>query len=253
MSQLIFLGTAGARFVVFKQIRASGGIWLKTDNTNILIDPGPCSLLRVLKSKHKLSFEKLDAVILSHRHLDHSADVNVVIEAMTDGGFKKRGELFAPADAILGEDPVVLKYLREYLHKITIIKEKKVYKIKDIEFHAPCRHRHRGETYGFIFNISGKRLGFIVDTEFFEELKEFYKESDILVINVVRFEKKEGLDHLCVKEAEEIIKAVKPEKAILTHFGMTMIKAKPWMVAEKISKNTGVNVIAANDGMLIEF
>ena len=27
---------------------------------------------------------KLDAIILTHRHLDHAADVNVMIEAMTE-------------------------------------------------------------------------------------------------------------------------------------------------------------------------
>ena len=30
VSRLVFLGSGGARFVVFRQIRASGGIWLES-------------------------------------------------------------------------------------------------------------------------------------------------------------------------------------------------------------------------------
>ena len=33
----------------------------------------------------------LDAIVLTHKHLDHSGDVNAMIEAMTQGGTKKRG------------------------------------------------------------------------------------------------------------------------------------------------------------------
>ncbi|MCD6220082.1 MBL fold metallo-hydrolase, partial [Candidatus Calescamantes bacterium] len=70
MEKIIFLGTGGARVVVFKQIRASGGAWIIKGNTQVLFDPGPGSLLRCLENG--LSPTKLSAIILSHRHLDHS-------------------------------------------------------------------------------------------------------------------------------------------------------------------------------------
>ena len=44
MSFIKFLGTAGARFVVMKQLRASGGVWLSLGKTNLYIDPGPGAL-----------------------------------------------------------------------------------------------------------------------------------------------------------------------------------------------------------------
>jgi hypothetical protein len=37
--------------------------------------------------------------------------------------------------------------------------------------------------------------------------------------------------------------------AILTHFGMTMWRAKPWELAKKLSEETGISVIAARDGL----
>ena len=42
---------------------------------------------------------ELDAIVLSHKHLDHSGDVNVLIEAMICRRFRPRGTVFAPADA----------------------------------------------------------------------------------------------------------------------------------------------------------
>ena len=73
--------------------------------------------MRCLSSKPKLNPLVLDGIILTHRHLDHSNDINVMIEAMTNGGFKKKGIVFAPSDA-LEEDPVILEYFRDHVDKI---------------------------------------------------------------------------------------------------------------------------------------
>ena len=59
MDYIKFLGTAGARFAVMRQIRKTGGIWLSLDNTKILIDPGPGSLVRCLSSKPPLNPQEL--------------------------------------------------------------------------------------------------------------------------------------------------------------------------------------------------
>jgi ribonuclease BN (tRNA processing enzyme) len=243
--KLTFLGTAGARLMVASQILASGGLWLDLGGVEILLDPGPGTLVQATKRKLKAS--KLQAIILSHRHLDHSADVNIMIEAMTEGGLRRKGILFAPSDA-LEEDPVVLHYLRPYLERIETLEEGKSYSIGEISFHTPIRHQHAGETYGVVFETPRHTISCLVDTRFFEELCLHYK-GDLLILNVVRLEPGGPFDHLSAAEAGEIIKELKPKAAILTHFGMTMWRAKPWEVARRLSDETGVRVIAARDGM----
>jgi phosphoribosyl 1,2-cyclic phosphodiesterase len=250
MNKIKFLGTAGARFVVMKQLRASGGIWLTLDDTNVMIDPGPGSLVRCISSKPKLNPMDLDGIILTHRHIDHSNDINIMIEAMTNGGFKKKGVVFAPRDALEG-DPVILKYAREQVERIEILKEKGKYEVGNISFETPIRLKHGVETYGL--NIRGKTcsISLITDTDYFSGLAAYFT-GDILIVNVVMLEDKSTIEHLCLQEAEQIIETHKPRLAILTHFGMGMVKAKPWEIAEQLTKKLGVQVIAARDGMEVD-
>jgi len=242
-----FLGTAGARFVMIKQLRSSGGIWINAEGKNILLDPGPGSIVQCNKSKPKLNPENLDAIILSHKHLDHCSDINVMIEAMTGGGFKKRGAVFCPSDA-LNKDPVILKYAQKLPQKIISLKQKKKYNIDGFEFQTSMLHKHQFETFGIKFKIKNKSVSFLMDTKYFPELENFYS-TDILVLSVTFYEPWPKIDHLCLEEAKQIIKKVMPEKAILTHFGMSMLKHKPDILARNMSKELKTEVVAAYDGM----
>jgi len=243
-----FLGTAGARVMVASQILESGGLWFDLGGTEILLDPGPGTLVRAVRKKLKPT--KLAAIILTHRHLDHSADANIMIEAMTEGGLRRRGTLYAPADA-LEEDPVVLRYLRPYLQRIEVLKEGESYSIGDVSFHTPIRHRHPVETYGVVLKTPRNTISCLVDTRFFRELCDHYQ-ADLLILNVVLIESGWPVDHLSVLEAGTLIKCLKPRAAILTHFGMSMWRAKPWEVADRLSQQTGIEVIAARDGMTFD-
>lgn len=246
-----FLGTAGARFVMIRQLRASGGIWISYKGTNALIDPGPGSIVRCATSKPKLDPTKLDGIILTHRHLDHSGDINVMIEAMTEGGFKKRGVVFCPKDAI-GEETVILKHTLGYLQNLEILQENKTYEIGEFEFQTSMRHIHPVETYGLKFRMKNTSISILSDTKYFKELESFYK-TDILIISVVFFGPRPGIDHLSLPDAESLIRDIKPKKAVLTHFGMTMLSAKPHLKAQDLTKRLGIEVLAAYDGMTLNF
>jgi phosphoribosyl 1,2-cyclic phosphodiesterase len=247
MNIIKFLGTAGARFVVSRQLRASGGLWCTLEGRNILIDPGPGSLLRCLSSRPRLDPSKLDAIILTHKHLDHSNDINIMIEAMTEGGYKKRGSVFCPEDA-LENDPVILKYIRSHPEKIDVLSSNKEFILGELLFKAVGGHIHGVETYGLFFTLKNGTVSLVSDTKFFPEITEYYK-SDVLIINVVFYQPRDEFDHLNIRDAETIIDAVRPKIAVLTHFGMNMIKAKPYEQAKNLTERLGIPVISACDGM----
>ena len=242
---ITFLGTAGARFMVTKQLAASGGLWLSLGGTEILVDPGPGSLVQ--STKRKLRADKLSAIILSHRHLDHSADVNIMVEAMTEGGFNQHGWLFAPADA-LGDEPVIFSYLKGYLEGIEVLREGKSYSIDNVSFTTPIRHLHPVETYGVLFRAAGHTFSYITDSRYFDGLCAGYA-SELLIINVVLLEARQFVDHLSIPDVAHIVGELKPRVAIITHFGTNIWRQKPWEIAQRLSEQTGVRVIAARDGM----
>ncbi|WP_456370330.1 MBL fold metallo-hydrolase [Thermodesulfatator atlanticus] len=254
MATIKILGTAGARFVVAKQLRSSAGTYIEHDGTRIVLDPGPGTLVTMAKQKPRLAVEKLSGIILTHAHLDHSNDVNILIDGLTEGGLKRRGVLFAPRECLQGESAVVLKYLRPYLKEIRILEAEKEYKLGNIPFRTSCRHYHTAETYGLVFKFGKKQVGFLVDTLFFPGLLKSYEGCDILILNVVRYKPhpSPNVQHLCLRDAEEILSKLRPEKAILTHFGMTMLQARPNQVASKLSRKLRLDVVAAYDGMSIE-
>ncbi len=249
-----FLGTAGARFIVSKQIRASGGVFIHINDINIILDPGPGTLVRMAKSRPKIDIESIDAIILSHLHIDHSNDVNILIDGMTLGGIKKKGQLFAPEDALFGENRVVLPYTRAFLSNIQVLKGNSVYHIDGVPFSTSTRHKHSVETYGIKFKLKDKLLSFMVDTRFFPELIESYKDSEIIVMNTVRYKSVKGtsIQHLSVEDVVTVANEIRPKLIVLTHFGGTMLKANPYKVAQSISEETGINVIAASDGMRLD-
>lgn len=249
MSSVTFFGTGGGRMVVLNQMRKSGGFWLNIEDVNIMHDPGPGSLL--MMSQLGFKPKELDAIILSHRHIDHSNDINVVTEAMTGGGFTPRGRLIVPADC-LNPDPVILQYIRPFV-EITIIQKGMEIITNGIRTRFPVKNKHPVETYGIIHTFkSGQQLGYIPDTEYFPELSDAYKGVDFLMINVVRMTTNKRIRHLNIEEAAMLIEKIRPKMAILTHFGLQILKASPETQASMISEKTGVKVIAAQDCMTIE-
>ncbi|HKF18824.1 MAG TPA: MBL fold metallo-hydrolase [Candidatus Dormibacteraeota bacterium] len=250
--KLTFMGTAGARFMVAKQLAASGGLYMEQDGTRIAMDPGPGAVVQY--AKRKVDLARLNGILVSHRHLDHCSDVNVLIEAMTEGGFRRRGTLFCPSDA-LDEDPVVLRYLRDFPEKVVRLEAECEYRLGDISFATTRRHIHGAETYGFRFGDPGDgglpQLGWVTDSKYYDGIAEDHC-AEVMVIHTVLAHSRPDLPHLGLDDAERIIDVARPRLAVITHFGMNVWRAHPWEVAAGISQRTGVEVKAARDGMSLE-
>ncbi len=73
------------------------------------------------------------------------------------------------------------------------------------------------------------------------------------MVHVVRLRTvgKEPTEHLSVEDVRTILKKAKPRLTLLTHFGMTMTKAKPRRVAAEFKKELRLKVVAASDGTKI--
>ena len=254
MIEILFLGTGGARFVVARQIRASGGMWMRFGETQLHVDPGPGALIRALSHVPPRNPRELDAVLLSHKHLDHSNDVNIMIEAMTSGGFAHRGALFAPADALAGE-PVVLPYAQKFVERVeTLEPAGGPYRVNDVEIFTSVQHLHSVQTYGLHFRYAGTTVSYLPCGKFFPGLIDDYRKHapDVLVMNVLRYRDAMDVDHLTFDQARDVIAGVRPKVCVLQHFGTKMLEQDPARLARETEAELGVRVIAAYDNLLLD-
>ncbi len=252
MAKIIFLGTAGDPAVMGKQLRASGGFILQIDDLQFHFDPGPGSLNKM--RDFGINPHHTTAILVTHNHINHCNDVNAVIDAMTHGGIEHRGvilgskSLFLPVD---GNYPVLTKYHLGLVEKVIPMELDHKVAMEFIEINAlPVDHTD-SSAVGFKLFCPRFTLAYTGDTAFTPELVESLKGSDILILNVPYPEDKAIGKNLDTHTALEIINQVRPKLAILTHFGLEMLKTDPLNEAREIQRLTGIQTIAAQDGLAI--
>jgi ribonuclease BN (tRNA processing enzyme) len=242
MVSVTFLGTAGGRYVMLSQRRYSGGIWLEFE-PDVILDPGPGALLRALEFKKNPS--KLHAVFVSHKHLDHYNDAEVMIEAMTEGAKKKKGLLVCPES--------VLDYVSDYHRESTDVLTPKPFdefNVGDARVKALPTLDHI-EGLGFRFTTKEGVVVYSSDTDYSEELSREYMGASVLILNVIFPSGEKIKPHLNTDKAIDIVSIAKPKLCVITHFGMQMLNAGPEREASIIEKATGIKTLAARDGQTI--
>jgi ribonuclease BN (tRNA processing enzyme) len=252
MSKIIFLGTAGSSAVVTKQLRASGGIILQVEDLQFHIDPGPGALIKA--KEFGINLHHTTAVLVSHNHINHCNDLNVIIDAMTHSGIEHRGILLASKSLLQESEnshPFLTKYHKNLLEKIIPVEKKHKVGIELLEINAlPAEHTDP-DAIGFKFFCPRFTLSYSGDTQFSEKLVEELKGTDILILNVPYPENKGVGKNLDTQSAIKIVSSVRPKLAILTHFGLDMLKADPLQEAREVQRITGIQTIAAQDGLAI--
>jgi phosphoribosyl 1,2-cyclic phosphodiesterase len=253
-SSILFLGSGGARFVVARQLRSSAGMWMRFGTTQLHVDPGPGALVRALSHVPPCNPRELDAIVLSHKHLDHSGDVNAMIEAMTSGGFRKRGRVIAPTDAF-EHGAVVLPYAQRYAETIVRLEANSgPYAIEDVELRTTRAHHHAVATYGLLLQYGDLRVAYLPCGRYFDELADDYAAfaPHVLVTNVLFYRDVPNVDHLSWEGARSIVEAVRPRVAVFQHFGTKMLEAQPGHLAQELEDELGLRAIAAYDGLTLD-
>jgi len=248
---ITFLGTGQGSFVVGRNILSSGGIIIQVDENQFHIDPGPNALKNT--AQYGINTRANTALLVSHAHLNHFNDINAVIDAMTYSGFDKKGVLIANKTVVNGNENYkapLMPYYRDFLERFIVLEAGQRVGINEIEILA-LKTKHSEQAIGFKFFTPYFTLSYSSDTKYFPELIEEYKNSNILILNVPHLKKEEAKDNLCIEDAIKIIKEVNPRLAIIQHFGIEMVKADPLYQIREIQKSTGIQTIAAKDGMVI--
>ncbi len=253
VTSLTFLGSGGGRFTTIYQVRATGGVYLEDGRVRVHIDPGPGALVQM--HRFNVNPTKTDIIAVSHAHTDHYTDAEVLIEAITNGGTKKKGALIGSKSVIEGYDefdPAISRYHRGLVDKVLSFTPGESFEYKHLRIKATKSFHNDPTTIGFRFETTKGVISYMADTDYDDSLAEEHEGARILILPVTRPLGAKIPYHLSTKEAAKIIAAVKPELAILTHFGLKMIEENPDFQADWIWKETGIRTIAADDGMVVE-
>ncbi|MBO8136931.1 MAG: MBL fold metallo-hydrolase [Desulfotomaculum sp.] len=279
--RIMFLGTGGNPEATFTQQPRTAGFILDAAGVRLYVDPGPGAVVRARQMNIDLG--SLDAVYISHGHLDHYGGVEGVVEAMCWAMYARRGYLLAPPNVLETERLV------SYYHQgassygsykggpeVIPLKKDKPVKIKDAVL-TPAAVYHSNMNFGFVLKTKKLTIGYTSDTnyicrystpsgvkevgptgpimditgitEYRRDLKEIFSAVDVLVANVTSHNAW-AHRHLTTIGLAHLLKNSKVKLCFLTHFNhscVTPADLRPLM-ARYVQEATGVKTVAAYDG-----
>ncbi|MCD6502691.1 MAG: hypothetical protein J7K58_00415 [Euryarchaeota archaeon] len=118
---------------------------------------------------------------------------------------------------------------------------------------TPFRTIHtEPSTVGFRIKVGNKKVTYVADTKYFSNLRHYIDESDLVILPVTLPRNYQLPHHLNTADTIKLLKGLNINLCIITHFGSRMLRSDPEKEAMWIKKETGLEVIAAHDGLEIE-
>ncbi len=221
----------------FRDKRTRTSIHIDVDGQSIVIDTGPDFRLQILRER----ILKLDAVIFTHQHRDHTSGLDEV----RSFNFKQKSDM-----PIYGSREVIEQLKKEYEYIFNpgdypgvpsvneFIIDTNTFRINNTNI-IPINLLHYNlPVFGFrIYDFT-----YITDANYIDDdEKEKIKGSKVLVVNALQ--KKHHISHFNLQEALDIIAELKPEKAYLTHISHYLGQSR------KVEAELPENVMLAYDGL----
>jgi phosphoribosyl 1,2-cyclic phosphate phosphodiesterase len=200
-----------------KDIRLRSSILINVEQKNILIDCSPDFRQQMLKN----NFSKIDAILFTHEHSDHTAGLDDVRPISFKYGKiplfgKKRvlKKLEKRFDYLFDDSSGYTGSPHVYSNNV---KKNTDFKIDDLVFKPISYMHHKLQVFGYrLFNFA-----YITDLKTINdnELKKLMN-LDCLVLNALRH--KEHYSHINLNQALEIVEILKPKTTYLTHIAPDM-------------------------------
>lgn len=197
-----------------KANEATSGFLLEKDGFSLLID---CGSGVVSQLQNYCQLEQLDAVILSHYHQDHMADIGVLQYAIMMNTYAGK----------------ITKALPIYGHKLDEAKfHSLTYEpfVKGMEYRPDetleigpfsinfLQTNHPAPCFAMQITDHKHVLVYTADTDMFDELPAFIRDCDLLITECSFFanQKKAG-GHLSSKDVSHLARLTQPKHVLLSH------------------------------------
>ncbi len=222
-----------------KRLRSS--ILIEYDNYNFVIDCGPDFRQQMLRTNCR----KLDAIIFTHEHADHTTGIDDVRPF-----FFRQGKIpIYLHKRVLGSLHERFAYIFDPKQKYPGAPDFEVNLInKENDFNLFGLNITPIESLHLRLPVLGFRIGkfaYLTDVKTISGIElEKLKELDTLVINSLRYEPHPS--HLNIEEALDIVNSINPKKTYFTHISHNMGFHKE--VCDKLPESVSL----AYDGLVLE-
>ena len=255
--QLVVLGSGTS---VFHPQRASPAFWLQTESGTLLLDCSADAPHRM--AEENLDWPNLDAIWISHLHLDHCGGLAPFLfgvkHAPQTQSRTKPLKIFSCA----GVEKLLKAVDESHSYKLFQLKfqlEFKEIPADDAGANVEIlpglsasflRTPHRPESLAIkLTDQTGTTCVYSSDTGVAEEMAQFARGADLLILECSFYQKKPVATHLELKEAMRIAELAGPRRLMLTHL------YPEWngiSLAEEAKKLWNGETIEARDGLRLE-
>lgn len=252
--QLVVLGSGTS---VFHPQRAAAAFWLQTENGSLLLDCSADAPHRM--AQEALDWPNLDAIWISHLHLDHCGGLAPLLFGMKHApqtqARRKPLRIFACA----GTEKLLKAIDEAHSYKLfelpfpldfTEVAADEAFAIFDGLAARTCSTRHRPESLAIrLTDADGTSFVYTSDTGFSEDLAGFARAADLLVLECSFYRNKPIQTHLELADAMRVAANAEPRKVLLTHLYPEWDGVDLESEARKLWAG---GTIAARDGLRIE-
>jgi len=239
--------------------RASSGFWLEAAGGKLLLDCSAAAVHRM--AQEKLDWPELDAIWLSHFHLDHCGGLPAFLfgtrhtpqtqtrkKPLRIFGGKGLKNLLKAFD----EAGNYKLFQQPFPVEIVEIEPQEKWEILPGLTAAAISTPHKEESMAIrLTDAGGVSMVYTADTGFDMILGDFARGADLLLMECSFYQNKPVKYHLELTEAMYLTRYAEPKRVMLTHFypewdGIDLLE-------ECKRFSPGCEVIEAKDGLVVEF
>ena len=246
--ELTLLGTGTS---IPTENHGPASLWVKFDETSVLVDCGSGSLQKFVQAGGDLS--RLDAIVLSHAHLDHVGDLPNWLFALNGPEVARKKPLNLVTSRPLHHwieawlsplgDWVKPRQYRIQSHRIESGESLDISQINLTAFTVS----HHPTSLGFrLRSTGGKLLVIPSDTEMCPSLVAGCRGADCLVIECAATDQDPIRGHLSPRDLISVINRGEVGKVVLTH---RYLNARTADVTSQLQESLTIPVITGVDGM----
>ncbi len=246
------LGSGGTRYHVATQRLKTAGFIIKVNSFTMYVDPGTSALLTSLH--RKVSLKDINALFVSHSHVDHYDDAEALIESIYLHSTKQNKPLLITNETVMGKirgwDKKISSHHEKLCSKVIITKADEEVVLEEIKMKITKTIHHEPYNIGFVLHTRDIRIGYTSDTTYYKGFEKYFKGADILIIHPVVLKRTEEskFRHASFEDVVEMVNKAKPKHVILRHIGYEILQYGIDKFVEDIRKETDANVNYLLDG-----